>query len=285
MVFQNYALFPHLTVFENVAFGLKMKRTPEALLRKKVREVLEMVQLSDLAERYPQQLSGGQQQRVALARAIVNEPGVLLLDEPLAALDKNLRLAMQVELRKLQRSLGITFLHVTHDQSEALTLADRVLIMRAGKIEQVGEPDEVYNRPRNRFVAEFLGNANILTGDWSAAKGIAILSSNRQLVIKNDSLPKNDCAAAEMMIRPERIQIIKNRQTLPAQNCFPADVANVVYAGAETYCQLRAGEWELLVQQLNQQDETVRVGEQVYVYFPPESIVFLDGGIHKGASH
>ena len=284
MVFQNYALFPHLTVFENIAFGLKIKRTPKEILLKKVREVLEVVQLGGLAERYPQQLSGGQQQRVALARAIVNQPGVLLLDEPLAALDKNLRLAMQVELRKLQRSLGITFLHVTHDQSEALTLADRILIMRAGRIEQVGEPGEVYNRPHNRFVAEFLGNANILTGAWDAAKGIATMSSNRQLMVKNNSTPQKDSASAEIMIRPERIQILKHRQALPEHNCFPADVVNVVYAGAETYCQLRAGEWELLAQQLNQQDEPIQVGQQVYVYLPPECIVFLDSGNHKGAS-
>ena len=161
MVFQSYALFPHMTVGENLAFGLRMQRLPRAEIASRVVAILETVRLGGFANRYASQLSGGQQQRVALARSIVTNPAILLLDEPLGALDKNLREGMQFELHQLQRSLGITSVLVTHDQEEALTMADRVAVMSAGRILQIGPPTEVYNRPRNRFVAEFLGTANI----------------------------------------------------------------------------------------------------------------------------
>ncbi|WP_366658464.1 ABC transporter ATP-binding protein [Fodinicurvata sp. EGI_FJ10296] len=162
IVFQNYALFPHKTIFDNIAFGLKYRNTPKAEIRKRVMEVLDLVQLPHLADRMPAQLSGGQQQRIALARAIVIQPDVLLLDEPLSALDANLREDMRVELKRIQHEVGITTVFVTHDQSEALALSDRIVVMSNGRIEQVGAPAEVYNRPSSAFVATFLGNANIL---------------------------------------------------------------------------------------------------------------------------
>ena len=164
-VFQNYALFPHLTVGQNVAFGLRLKRVPKEEVRGRVREALEMVQLPDVEDRRPNQLSGGQQQRVALARALINEPAVLLLDEPLGALDLKLRKAVQLELKQLQSSLGITFIYVTHDQEEALTMSNRIAVIHGGVIQQCGTPREIYETPVNRFVADFIGETNFITGD------------------------------------------------------------------------------------------------------------------------
>ncbi len=164
LVFQNYALFPHKTVFDNVAFGLRYRDVPKADIGRRVREALELVQLPELGDRYPKQLSGGQQQRIALARAIVIEPDVLLLDEPLSALDANLREDMRVELKRIQHQLGITTIFVTHDQSEALAMSDSIVVMSAGLVEQVGAPEEVYNTPASEFVARFLGASNIVAG-------------------------------------------------------------------------------------------------------------------------
>ena len=164
MVFQSYALFPHMSVYDNVAFGLERKSVPRAETMRRVAEILELVQLEGKSERRPRELSGGQQQRVAVARALVNRPRALLLDEPLAALDLKLRQAMQLELKRIQREVGITFVFVTHDQNEALTLSDRLVVMNAGRIEQLGNPREVYERPRTRFVAGFIGTSNLMTG-------------------------------------------------------------------------------------------------------------------------
>lgn len=163
-VFQNYALFPHMTVAENVAFGLEMKKAPRAEIRRRVDEALELVQLPQLRERRPRQLSGGQQQRVALARALVNRPAVLLLDEPLGALDLKLRKAMQLELKQIQMEVGITFIYVTHDQEEALTMSDRIAVMNEGVVQQVGQPRQIYEHPENRFVADFIGETNFVSG-------------------------------------------------------------------------------------------------------------------------
>lgn len=169
MVFQNYALFPHLTVAENIAYGLREHRVDRTTIQRRVREMLELVALQGLENRYPRQLSGGQQQRVALARSLVIEPAVLLLDEPLGALDLKLRRQMQLELKRLQTQVGITFIYVTHDQEEALTMSDRVAVMNHGRIQQLGTPEELYERPRTRFVAEFLGAANVLPAVVRAA--------------------------------------------------------------------------------------------------------------------
>jgi len=164
MVFQNYALFPHMTVEENIQFGLKMKRVPTDEAQDRIKQVLYLTQLEELRTRYPQQMSGGQQQRVAIARALVNNPKVLLLDEPLGALDYQLRKKLQLELKSLQRSLGLTFIYVTHDQEEALTMSDRIVVMNAGTIEQDGHPDAIYHAPKTKFVAKFIGESNFF--DW-----------------------------------------------------------------------------------------------------------------------
>jgi putative spermidine/putrescine transport system ATP-binding protein len=201
MVFQNYALFPHRTVAENVAFGLRMRKVPAAEIAKRVRDALEMVRLSGLEERRPAQLSGGQQQRVALARAVVINPAVLLCDEPLGALDKKLRQAMQFELKALHRRLGLTLLYVTHDQEEALTMSDRIAVMRAGRIAQLGPPREIYDRPRSRFVADFIGDTNILEG---TAEGAAIRLPGGWTSPLPAPLRVGPAAAA---LRPERVRL------------------------------------------------------------------------------
>lgn len=175
-VFQSYALFPHMTVEGNVGYGLKLKKVPKAEIAKRVREMLELVQLAGYEKRYPEELSGGQQQRVAIARALANGPEVLLLDEPLGALDLQLRRQMQLELKRLQKKLGITFIYITHDQEEAINMSDRIVVMDKGIFQQVGTPDEVYNRPKNEFVARFVGNANIIPGE--GGESLAIRTEN-----------------------------------------------------------------------------------------------------------
>ncbi len=206
MVFQNYAVFPHLNVFENVAFPLRARRLPEATIRSRVAWALSLVQLEPFADRFSRQLSGGQQQRVAIARAIVFEPRVVLMDEPLGALDKNLRYDMQVEIKEIQRRLGMTVVYVTHDQEEAMNMSDRIAIMRRGRIEQVGSPAEVYERPANAFVARFLGEANILNGRVAAVEGaIAILRVGELTLrakLRDAMAVGNQCA---LFVRPERI--------------------------------------------------------------------------------
>ncbi len=207
MVFQNYALFPHRTVRENVGFGLRMRGQDKATIARKVDRALEMVSLSAMGDRRPSQLSGGQQQRVALARAIVIEPRVLLCDEPLGALDKKLRQQMQFELKELQKSLGVTTVFVTHDQEEAMAMSDRIAIMNAGRVEQIGTPSEIYNAPRTRFAADFIGDTNLLNGKIVAREGGPVL------VVDDDGFevpgaglgqPRGVCHAA---IRPEKIQL------------------------------------------------------------------------------
>src|SRR5215510_8419658 len=207
MLFQNYALFPHMTVSENIAFGLDMRGIGKADAAKRVGHALDLVRLADFGGRFPAQLSGGQQQRVALARALVIEPAVLLLDEPLGALDKGLRESMQVELRALQRRLGVTTVMVTHDQDEALTLADRIVVMRDGRLEQVGTATEIYQRPASKFVAQFIGASNLFEGAVEQRNGDgAIIRVSQDLKLQVDQVP---ASAADVMvsIRPEAIII------------------------------------------------------------------------------
>lgn len=178
-VFQNYALFPHMNVEDNIGYGLKIRKVPKAEIKKKVKEMLELVQLEGYEKRKPVELSGGQKQRVAIARALANNPRVLLLDEPLGALDLQLRRAMQLELKRLQKKLGITFIYITHDQEEAINMSDRIVVMNQGRFEQIGTPDEIYNHPKTSYVATFVGNANILKGELVGMDGtVAIRSEN-----------------------------------------------------------------------------------------------------------
>ncbi|HEX2117290.1 MAG TPA: ABC transporter ATP-binding protein [Alphaproteobacteria bacterium] len=245
IVFQSYALFPHLTVGDNIAFGLRMRRVPRAERDKAVAEALNMVKLGGYADRYPRQLSGGQQQRVALARAIVIKPAVLLLDEPLGALDKMLREEMQVELRQLQQRLGITAVFVTHDQEEALTLSDRVAVMRNGRLEQVGAPREIYERPRTEFVAGFLGASNFFDGRVVARReGIA------EIEIKGWRVQARDEGSAgervRIAVRPERTWI-----GAPGEFPHAARVREIIYRGSSTHYYLESEAGPVLVYRQN----------------------------------
>ena len=213
-VFQQYALFPHMSVFDNVAFGPRSKKLPDAEVSRRVQEMLDVVRLGDFAQRRPAQLSGGQQQRVALARALVNYPSALLLDEPLAALDLKLREAMQIELKRIQREVGITFVFVTHDQGEALTMSDRIAVMSEGRVEQVGAPYDIYSRPESLFVAGFIGSANLLPGTVASsdASGTRVdLVGGSQVVVAAGNSADNATLSAgsqvTVMVRPEQISI------------------------------------------------------------------------------
>lgn len=192
-VFQNYALFPHMNVAENIGYGLKLKKVPKSEIRKKVSQMLELVQLEGYERRKPSELSGGQKQRVAIARALVNNPKVLLLDEPLGALDLQLRRAMQIELKHLQKKLGITFIYITHDQEEAINMSDRIAVMRDGRIEQIGTPDEIYNHPKTSYVATFVGNANILHGVAESIQGenAIVKIGNDRVIVKLETSQQN----------------------------------------------------------------------------------------------
>jgi spermidine/putrescine transport system ATP-binding protein len=236
MVFQSYALFPHMSVFENVAFGLRRRQVPKNEITTKVGEMLEIVDLSGRENRRPRELSGGQQQRVALARALVNHPKALLLDEPLGALDLKLRQAMQVELKRIQREVGITFVYVTHDQGEALTMSDRIAVMNDGLIEQLASPREIYEHPASRFVAGFIGTSNLLTGTAArvgdSAAVIEVSADERVIVpIRDVAVAQGD--ALEVTVRPEKIEL--GTQPPPAGSCaLRGTVSEVVYLGTST---------------------------------------------------
>ena len=233
-VFQNYALFPHMNVAKNVGFGLEVKRVPKAEREQKVKEALELVKLADMGGRKPSQLSGGQQQRVALARALVNQPTVLLLDEPLGALDLKLRKAMQIELKHIQEQVGITFVYVTHDQEEALTMSDIIAVMKNGVIQQLGDPFTLYRTPANRFVADFLGESNFIKGRVdSLAGGIARLTVGGEAVTASST---GEAAKAgeqvTLIIRPEKMNLSSPTQA-PAES-LSGTVLESVYIGTDT---------------------------------------------------
>jgi spermidine/putrescine ABC transporter ATP-binding subunit len=228
VVFQQYALFPHLTVFRNVAYPLEMRRVPRAEIRQRVERALELVRLTGLESRHPRQLSGGQQQRVALARAIVFEPPLLLMDEPLGALDKRLRELMQVEVRHLQRQLGITTVSVTHDQVEALLMSDVIAILDHGRLQQIGPPLEVYRKPANQFVADFIGESNLLQGAVGADGDAAVFTSARGLRVRLASTP-GAAGAAHLCVRPESLRLGPDAGA--CANRYPAEVLERLYVG------------------------------------------------------
>lgn len=271
-VFQNYALFPHMTVFDNVAFGLRCKKRPEKEISERVNQALEMVKLLHLAKRKPHALSGGQQQRVAIARAAVNKPLVLLLDEPLSALDHNLRKSMQVELKILQRQLGITFVLVTHDQEEALSMSDRVVVMNHGIIEQVGTPREVYEQPTNLYVANFIGEANLF--DFDIVKideeNITVKIEERLFTLKKNhdmDMSQKYC----MLIRPEDLRTWDTSETTQEERdrMIPAVVEEVIYKGCTVDLILRTDHQKRLAttEFFNEDDENLdyKIGERVWL--------------------
>ncbi|MEX0755436.1 MAG: ABC transporter ATP-binding protein [Actinomycetota bacterium] len=234
-MFQSYALFPHMSVRQNVAYGLEAERLPKDQIRVRMAEALEVVHLSGLEERRPAQLSGGQRQRVALARALVKRPKLLLLDEPLSALDRDLRQRMQVELKRLQHAVGIAFVVVTHDQEEALALADRIAVLRAGRIEQIGSPETLYERPASAFVARFLGRANVFHGTFGASGATVHVDGLLHPLVAPESRPKEDSSDVILIVRPERcaVRVRPAHATAKERNVVPGHVAEVVFAGAD----------------------------------------------------
>ncbi|NET54724.1 MAG: ABC transporter ATP-binding protein [Symploca sp. SIO2E6] len=238
-VFQSYALFNHLSVAENIAFGLKLKKLKAAEIEERVKQALKQVKLEGLANRYPHQLSGGQQQRVALARALVNRPAVVLLDEPLGALDFKLRKEMQIELSNLHQDLGLTFVMVTHDQEEALSLSDRIAVMRTGKIEQIGTPNEIYEFPRTSFVADFIGEANLLEGriELIEAAQIQVVTKTGIKIRVESQLPKENLSNSQevvVSVRPEKIRLSLSPPQ-STDNCFEGRLKNVMYLGTRVH--------------------------------------------------
>jgi putative spermidine/putrescine transport system ATP-binding protein len=271
MLFQNYALFPHMTVSENVAFGLEMRGIGKADAAQRVGRALDLVRLTDFGGRFPSQLSGGQQQRVALARALVIEPAVLLLDEPLGALDKGLRESMQVELRALQRRLGVTTVMVTHDQDEALTMADRIVVMRDGRLEQVGTATEIYQRPASRFVATFLGASNLFDGKVERrSDGEALVVTPAGLRLQVDGVASG-AEHAVVSVRPEAVIVNRLNGSTPenALNTMVAQVEQIIYRGFISHYYLRLNDGkEVVAYQQNQTRDAIDAytqGEKVTV--------------------
>lgn len=269
LVFQNYALFPHLTVEQNVAFGLEIKKLPKATIRERVGKALELVRLSGLGARFPHQLSGGQQQRVALARALVTEPSVLLLDEPLGALDLKLRQEMQLELKRLQRELNITFLYVTHDQEEALRLSDRLAVMHQGRVLQVGTPQEIYERPATRFVADFIGESNFFEGrvvHTAGTRAVVQIGPLQTNVFTDSPLQVNQ--RVTLALRPERIQLCPPDE---GNGTWTGLVEELLYAGKETRYRVRVSP-EITVTVSSPGANGIAVGERVGLRWDPHSL-------------
>ncbi len=275
MVFQSYALFPHMSVFENVAFGLRRKGVHSGEITRRVGEMLEIVDLTGREQRRPRELSGGQQQRVALARALVNGPKALLLDEPLGALDLKLRQAMQVELKRIQREVGITFVYVTHDQGEALTMSDRIAVMNDGLIEHLGTPRDIYERPANRFVAGFIGTSNVLTGEVSRitdGNAVVVVSPDEQVIVPAGERTMAPSSQIEITVRPEKISISAGRPD-SAGSVLRGTVTEVVYLGTSTTFTVRTTTGaDMLVFQQNSAaniSDPVR-GDSVWLSWDPQ---------------
>ena len=280
MVFQHYALFPHMNVFDNVAFGLSVRQMGGGEITKRVREMLDLVELSGFEQRMPGQLSGGQQQRVALARALVTRPRVLLLDEPLGALDKRLRQQMQVELRDIQREVGITTVFVTHDQEEALTLADRIALLNVGRIVQVGPPAEVYERPRTHFAASFLGDANFFSGEACGVRNdLGCIKFGAEVLLTAESLP-DDGAPVTVAVRPEKMSIhrgeVGNAQGEALGNSLHGRVTQTIYAGSSITYKISCAEQTITVFEQNRLAEPVSSGEEVVISWLPQHCVTVE---------
>jgi spermidine/putrescine ABC transporter ATP-binding subunit len=285
MVFQNYALFPHMAVFDNVAFGLSVRRRPQREIRGAVERMLALVRLAGLEARRPSQLSGGQQQRVALARALVTHPRVLLLDEPLGALDKRLRQQMQIELRQIQREVGITTVFVTHDQEEALTLSDRIAIFNEGRAVQVGTPAEVYERPRTAFAAHFLGDANFFRGRLVGEEdGVGHYRLPRGEMIDAPAANAQPGAEAMLAVRPEKFSLTAADRPAPTGdglNRLGGTVLQAVYSGSSTTYKIRADgaaadEEDLTVFEQNRAQQVFAPGERVGLVWSPAHTVVVE---------
>ena len=280
-VFQSYALFPHMTIYDNVAYGLKMKKVPKKEIKERVLKMLEMVQLSGFEKRYPSQLSGGQKQRVAIARALINRPKVLLLDEPLGALDLKLRKQMQLELKRLQKKLNITFIYVTHDQEEALTMSDRIAIMHDGVMDQIGSPTEIYERPATKFVATFIGETNVFDGTIRSIEGgKAVIGIENGEVTSSGSVEEGDgkntgFAVNEFVtvsVRPEKMHFSPK----PVEGFMvPAVVRDYIYVGSVLKCIAVLPNGNEIKMEKLAGEELPPIGEKVFICWEPEDAVLI----------
>lgn len=271
-VFQNYALFPHLNVEANVGYGLKIKRVPKAEIKKKVTEILELVQLTGYEKRMPSELSGGQKQRVAIARALVNSPKLLLLDEPLGALDLKLRRTMQLELKRLQKKLGITFLYITHDQEEAINMSDRIVVMKDGRFEQIGTPDEIYNHPKTSYVADFVGNANVISGVVQK-----VADTEAQVLIENQMMYAEPidgiCEGMQvnLAVRRENLKVCTE-----CKEGLDAVLEDKSFTAGQLHLTLKLKSGKTLVSCRYGMDADLKAGDKVCVGWKPEHAVFVD---------
>ena len=284
-VFQHYALFPHMSVVDNVSFGLELKRVPRGERRDRVKEMLQVVQLEGMEKRKPQQLSGGQQQRVALARALVNRPAALLLDEPLGALDVKLRKQMQLELKRIQTEVGITFIYVTHDQEEAMTMSDRIAVMRAGRIEQLGNPEELYERPKTAFVAGFLGVSNLLEGEVAGIDGSVVSVKLRDGTVLR--APADGAAASgpvRIGVRPEKLRVDARPEAGASDrlNALSGTVLDASYIGVSTQSLVQTAEGHRLTVYAQNLDtagagELLADGQRVTLTWKPQHTFVISG--------
>ncbi len=266
LVFQNYALFPHLSVFENIAFGLKVKKLPMEQIRKDVKEILEVIDLQGIEERSVSQLSGGQQQRIALARGLVMKPEVLLLDEPLCNLDAKLRVETRDHIKRIQKSLGITSVFVTHDQEEALSICDRIVIMKDGKVLQIGTPEEIYGQPTSKFAADFIGKSNLLNGRIEKDEkdpNVFILESGQKVKIENEDQYFGN---ANVLIRPENIVIADEPEKCSEVNCIEGEIDYITYLGEVTYYRVAISKNEqILTSVYGKSDKIWEIGGKVFL--------------------
>lgn len=270
MVFQSYALLPHYNVFDNVAYGLKIRKLPKEEIHERVMNILKLVEMDGMESRMTNQLSGGQQQRVALARALVIEPSVLLFDEPLSNLDAKLRVTMRTEIRKIQQKVGITAIYVTHDQSEAMSISDKIIIMSKGKVEQIGTPREIYYHPKSKFVADFIGEANFLKAQVTAVDG-----EKAQIVVAGQGLEANNFARAgagdesTLVIRPEAV-------VLSEKGLLESTVTLSTFMGSYQYYQVMVGDMEVQITDYNPVNRRIyEVGEKAYLDFDPKGVYIL----------
>ena len=257
-VFQKYALFPHLNVYENIAFGLRMQKLPEAEIKERVMEMLETVSLKGFEHRRPEALSGGQQQRVAIARALVNRPKVLLLDEPLAALDLKLRKDMQIELKRIQQQVGITFIYVTHDQEEALTMSDTIVVMDKGSIQQIGTPEDIYNEPENAFVADFIGESNIFKGIMTGKMKVRFCGGE---FLGMDDITEG--TLVDVVVRPEDVIITK-----PSEGTVTGRIVSVIFKGMHYEVTVESGKYEMVIRTT----KCYNVGDTIGMCLEPDGI-------------
>jgi spermidine/putrescine ABC transporter ATP-binding subunit len=270
MVFQDYALFPHMTISENIGFGLKERGYPRAQIDSRVGDLLELIRLADVGDRYPAEVSGGQQQRIAVARAVAYPPRVLLMDEPLGALDLKLRETMQIELRRIQQELKITTVYVTHDQTEAMNMSDRIVVMNTGRIEQIGSAEDIYNDPKTRFVADFVGQINLLDGEILGSDGEYLSAQTLGATVR---VPKGDSqlsGGVSIAVRPEHMRVIDSESASGGLNVISGILSGRTFAGNLTRLFVEVGNGAQVVIEARPQDAPTEIGASLLVGWQPE---------------